>query len=354
MQKGETVIDEGRRVVCKQTLIFAIHTMKKISLYIILILVLIACQKEYSIENTIPPINIATGSLQDSAGNCSPIQVYGTYKETDTLTSDNHLIIEANFTNIGYYRIYSDTLNGFYFNVSGYAFSTGIKQLTIYGYGKPLLPINTNFKLHFGNKICLFTVLNDNPNIQTNTNNDYFPTTTNSTWTYDNTALNDTSVVTVLAKDTIIYGNTYRRFELNVPVLNKKDTLYYRKDGAGNYYRYYVVGTGIKTEFPFLKDYATTGVQWESPVVVGYLNGVPTNVKYHFTLVDRNVSATIGTNNIDSIITVQEETQYFENSNWNTKNTFIYSFAKKIGLVDITQENNIPNLLVPVRSWKIY
>lgn len=328
--------------------------MKKISFYIVIILVLVACQKEYSIENTTPPVNIAVGNLQDSAGNCRPIQIIGIYKETDSLTSSNYIIIDADFTNIGNYRIYTDTVNGFYFNAAGYAFEVGKKRLTIYGYGKPILPINTNFKLHFGTKSCSFVVLTTNTNTQTNTNDDYFPTTTNSTWTYDNSFLNDTAVVTVLAKDTIIYGNTYRRFELNVPVQNKRDTLYYRKDGTGNYYRYYVVGSGIKTEFPFLKDYATTGVQWESPVVVGDLGGVPTNVKYHFTLVDRNVTSTIGTNTIDSIITVQEETQYFENSNWNTKNTLIYSFAKKIGLVDITQENNIPNLLFPVRSWKIY
>lgn len=111
---------------------------------------------------------------------------------------------------------------------------------------------------------------------------------------------------------------------------------------------------GQKLSLLFLKDYASVGTTWESPVVVGLLSGNPSNVKYKFTLTAKDITATIGGKTIDSIITVKEETQYFELGSYNTKNTFVYSFAKKIGLVDINQQNSLPNISVPIRRWQVY
>lgn len=328
--------------------------MKKISLYIVLFIACISCEKEYSVESNGLVANTASGTLLDSAGNCQAIEVYGNYKENVIVTSENFIKANINFTAIGNFRIYSDTVNGYFFNIENYAFTTGIKTITIYGTGKPFLPIDANFTLHFGNSSCNFIVKNNTGFVtQPATSNDYFPTTTASNWTYFNSSINDTAIVTVLPVDRTISGNTYRQFALNIPLLLANDTLYYRKDGAGNYYRYYAVGSGTKTDFVFLKDYATIGASWESPVVTGSLSGNPTDVKYKFTIVDKNITATIGTFTIDSIITVKEETQYLESGLFSTKNTFIYSYAKKVGLVDVNQQNAIPNITAPITRWKI-
>jgi hypothetical protein len=329
--------------------------MKKIVLYIVFVVAFVACQKEYSVENSGGVINIATGSLQDSAGNCRAINIIGTYKQTEALTSSNYLRVNINFTAVGQFTIYSDTVNGYWFYAAGYNYSIGTQTLTVLGNGTPTLAIDGRFSLHFKNSTCNFTVPNNNGFVvQPNTSTDYFPTTTNSNWTYFNSTLNDTVFVSVFPADKILSGNTYRQFILRVPILSKSDTLLYRKDAAGNYYRYYTIGTGPKADYLFLKDFPIVGSTWDSPTVQGTLSGTPTDVRYHFTLISKNISSTIGPNTIDSIIAVKEETQYLENGVFNTKNTFVYSFAKKIGLVDLNQLNSIPNITIPITRWRVY
>lgn len=322
--------------------------MQKYYLFFIFCFAFIACEKETSIENKIPPVNIADGTLLDSAGNCKEILSFGTYKENIDLDNSNFIKATVNFTAMGNYTIYSDTVNGFWFVASGYAFTTGTKTINVAGYGKPLLPINANFTLHLNTKKCSFTVINNAVFVAPNTNNDYFPTTSYSNWTYFNSFYNDTAIVTVYPSDKTIFGNKYRQFILSVPSQSAQDTSLYRKDGAGSYYKYAAVGSGPKTEFAFLKDFQTVGAFWDSPIVVGTLNGNPTNVRYHFTLMDKDITDNVGNLTIDSIIKIKEETQYFENNAFTTKTTFIYSYAKKVGLVDINQEGAVQNITVPI------
>ena len=328
--------------------------MKKLFIYSLTIFLFISCEKEYSVEGTASGNNTATGTLLDSAGNCKNIAVFGDYKEATPLNSGNFIIAKVNFFNSGYYKIYSDTVNGIWFYYEGFAFSAGQKSISIPGYGSPFLPIDANFVLHFGNSSCSFKVIYNGSTIVQNINNDYFPTSTLSNWTYNNSSINDTVFIKVLSNNRTLDGNVYRQFAVSVPKLSAFDTLFYRKDGTGNYYKYNFIGSGPKTEFVFLKDYASVGTTWESPVVVGTLTGLPANVKYKYTILDKNISAIIGANNIDSIINVKEETQYFELGAYSTKNVFIYSYAKKIGLVDINQQNSIPNYSSPIKRWQIY
>ena len=328
--------------------------MRKLLFFTIVLFFLISCEKEYSVEGTNNANNTATGTLQDSAGNCKSIKVSGIYKEATPLNNTNYIIANVNFTTNGYFKLYSDTVNGIWFYAEGYAFAPGLKQITLNGYGTPFLAVDANFKLRFGNSLCQFQVIYNGGIVVQNANNDYFPTSTLSNWTYDNSSINDTVILNVLSANRTITGNSYRQFHLYIPKLNAHDTLFYRKDGTGNYYRYYVIGSGPKTEFAFLKDYASVGTSWESPVVVGTLSGNPTNVKYKFTIMAKDVSATINGKTIDSIINVKEETQYQELGNYNTKNIFIYSYAKKIGLVDINQQNALPPIATPIRRWQIY
>ncbi len=327
--------------------------MNKCFIFLFFSIIFNACQKETSIENKVPPVNIASGTLQDSAGNCKQIEAFGTYKENLAMDNSNYIKATINFTTVGNYTIYSDTVNGFWFSVTGYAFVTGSKVVNISAFGTPTLPINANFTLHFSNKKCFFTVINNAVFVAPNTNTDYFPTTTNSSWVYFNSFINDTAIVTVYPSDKTIFSTKYRQFILNIPSQSAYDTLLYRKDGAGGYYKYAAVGSGPKTEFPFLKDFAQVGTFWDSPIVIGTLNGNPAQVKYHFTLMNKDVTEDVGSLTFDSIIKVKEETQYFENNIFTTKTTFVYSYAKKVGLVDVNQEGAVQNITVPIARWNV-
>lgn len=327
--------------------------MSKYYLYLIICFGFIACQKETSIENKVPPINIATGNLLDSAGNCKQILSFGSYKENIAMDNSNYIKANVTFKSTGNYTIYSDTVNGFWFVDSGYAFTTGDKILNIAAYGTPTMPTNANFTLHFADKKCYFTVLNNAVFVAPNTNNDYFPTTNNSSWVYFNSFINDTAIISVYPADKTIFGTKYRQFVLNIPSQMAYDTLLYRKDGAGGYYKYAAVGSGPKTEFAFLKDFPTVGTTWDSPIVQGTLSGNPTEVRYHFTLMDKNITEDVGLFTFDSIIKIKEETQYSENNIFTTKTTFIYSYQKKVGLVDVNQEGAVQNITIPITRWDV-
>lgn len=328
--------------------------MKKLIILVLIVVAFISCEKEYSIEGTGGASSSATGTLLDSLGNCKAIQVIGIYKEATVLTASNYITASVNFTTSGNYKIYSDTVNGFYFYTEGFAFLPGPKNISIQGFGTPFIPIDTDFKLFFKNSTCRFKVNYNGSIVVQNANNDYFPTSTLSNWTYNNSSISDTVIISVLSQNKTILGNVYRQFALQVPKLNAFDTLFYRKDGTGNYYRYNVIGSGTMTEFTFLKDYIPVATSWESPVVVGTLSGNPTNVKYKFTIMEKDVTSTIGGKIFDSIISVKEETQYFDLGAYSTKNVFIYRYAKKIGLVDVTQQNAIPNITIPIKRWQVY
>lgn len=327
--------------------------MKRIITIVVVAVLIASCSKEYSVENTTTPNYTAVGSLLDDAGNCKPVVVLGNYKENVALTTENLVQVSINFSAIGNFFITTDTVNGMWFNTQSYAYTTGTKVINLQGYGKPVLAQDANFIVHLDTSYCAFTVKNG-ATVSGNTNTDYFPTTNNSNWTYYNSVLNDTALVTIKTIDKTINGNSYRQFEIYVPLLGAKDTLFYRKDGAGNYYRYYAIGSGEKADFIFLKDYVAIGTSWESPVATGILSGSPTPVKYKMTVTDKNITKTISSKTIDSIITVKEETQYLVSGSFVTKNIYVYDYAKKIGLVDVNQQNAVPNLSAPVRRWVVY
>ncbi len=327
--------------------------MKQLFLYIIILFAIASCEKETSVEGN-GNAKYAAGSLLDNAGNCKNIVVNGDYRKDSVLTAFHNIVVNVNFTAVGNFTIYTDTVNGYYYYLKGYAYATGPQLITLKGYGKILANVDAHFTLHFDNSICSFTSKTYTQVLNNGTATDYFPTTNFSTWTYDNNLISDTSITKVLGLDKNIFGNNFRKFLLQIPKFGLSDTLYFRKDGFGNYYQYDTVGTGPKVEYQILKDYASVGATWESPVVTGTYNATPTDVKYVFTLLRKNVKRTIGVNTIDSVMIVQAETQYSIGGTFTTTNTIEYSYAKKIGLVQINQTSGAAvNLSSLIRNWQV-
>lgn len=120
----------------------------------------ICCRKEYSYEGGTASL-IASGSLSDSLGNCGRITVNGSYKPNIALTDNNHITVQANISSFGSYTIYTDTVNGYYFNAKGYAGAAGLQPVQLQGYGTPLVAAVAQFALHFNNGICMFTIVPD-------------------------------------------------------------------------------------------------------------------------------------------------------------------------------------------------
>src|SRR5437762_139637 len=91
-----------------------------------------ACQKEHSLESGNGP---SEGLLQDDgAGDCLPKTVAGAYVVGTALTgTSNYIDVQVNVTKTGTFTIYTDTVNGMYFRVSGIFTTLGLNTVRLKG-----------------------------------------------------------------------------------------------------------------------------------------------------------------------------------------------------------------------------
>ncbi|MEO7120607.1 MAG: hypothetical protein ABIY62_05890 [Ginsengibacter sp.] len=158
-----------------------------------------SCTKDYSYEGgrTLLP---TAGTLQDSAGNCKAIIVNGSYQANIPVNNNNYITVQLDITNPGSYNIYTDTVNGFYFRAAGIDTNTGIQSVTLKAYGKPMLPIENDFIVHFNQSVCNFTIMPASPTVSFSGNCD--STIVNGNY-ITATQLNASDTVNILVNVTI-------------------------------------------------------------------------------------------------------------------------------------------------------
>lgn len=299
---------------------------------------LIACSKETSFE-TGNPFGIAEGTLKDSIGNCQGIVLNGNYAVDTVLTDANYVTVTATIATAGKYKIYSDTVNGFWFRDSAYVLTAGVQTFKLKGFGKPILPIASTFTIVFNTSSCLFNITptgaGGSGNV-TPASGEYFPTTTNSNWTYSNSGLADTVRYTCTNFTTTVNSNSYRLF-----VSSRGDSLLYRKDSLqGNYYQYVTYtgdpGSSGSLEYKFLDDKLPLNSFWESVEFSIKINGQNYTFKIRFTIDDKNSSYTINGITFNNVIKVKEQTLQKDAGGLfsiNNSSTEYFYYAKKIGII---------------------
>jgi hypothetical protein len=117
-----------------------------------------SCQKEYSLELS---GTRSSGSLQKDGGTgeCLPKTVEGVFEAGTPIDgATSYIDVQVNVTNIGTYRIYSDTLNGFYFDSKGSFTSTGLVTIRVPGNGTPANPGIQNFVVRYDTTMCVVSV----------------------------------------------------------------------------------------------------------------------------------------------------------------------------------------------------
>lgn len=342
--------------------------MKKSYLYIFLpvafLFVVIGCQKETSRE-TGNIQNSANGSLLDSAGNCQSAVVNGRYKMDSLLTDSNYVLVNANFSNSGKFAITTDTVNGMWFNASGYTLGAGTTVLKLKGNGKPILPNTSNFVVSMNGANCSFA-------ITVTSDGDYLPTSAGSFWSFQylpklNTGSGsiDSFLVSVIGAPIPYNVKNYYQYATSM-----LDTFYFAKDGAGSYYEFGTLDfdyTGIFDstgfiEYPYLKDNLPVNSSWDSPeaaVKFGSFNGGVSKsgtAKVTFTIMGVNLSYTIAGQTLNNVIQVKREVYFKENGSLTYSKVLegIATYAKGIGLIDqsITLSNTSTQS-IPVLRWHI-
>lgn len=314
------------------------------------IVLLVSCEKEYSLENGGFSMT-ARGTLLDSLGNCKQMKVNGSYKVDVNLTSSNFVQANVNFITTGKYKIYSDTVNGMWFQDSGFVLTTGTQKVSVRGYGKPLLPKSSVFTLKFNGTACTFTVTTSGSGgTGGGGGDDYFPTTTASNWTYKympGIGNIDTFRVEVAEQTLTIDSLEYFQFARSLG-----DTFYFAKNSAiGNYYAlstidfdYAFIFDSVPPFFityPFLKERAAVNESWETEEY-GTVKLTTAGVteygvtKATFTIVSKNtVPYTVGGNTYQNVIAVRRQILFKPtNGTFRPVLTGISYYAKGFGLID--------------------
>jgi PBP1b-binding outer membrane lipoprotein LpoB len=117
------------------------------------------CAKEYSVEtNVVPASTVATGTLQDSSGNCLPYSVQGTFYAGIIPSDTSYVQMQVNVYTTGSYNIQTNVQNGFQLSAAGVFITTGINQVNMKASGTPINPMATNFTVMYDSLSCIITV----------------------------------------------------------------------------------------------------------------------------------------------------------------------------------------------------
>ncbi len=134
--------------------------LKSFFFFAFLVVTLLSCDKEYSIEG----YNIGGGtsggtstfSLDGTPGVCNNASIQGNYMAGVPTTSANNVVLTVNVTVLGTYTLTTSTTNGFSFAGSGTFTQLGFQLIQLNANGTPTNPGVINFRA--GAQSCSFNV----------------------------------------------------------------------------------------------------------------------------------------------------------------------------------------------------
>jgi hypothetical protein len=152
-------------------------------------------------------------------------------------------------------------------------------------------------------------------------NEDYFPNTTGSTWTYDGPL---ESTMTVTGETKTFDGKIYS--ELMSEGAQSGESYLYKNSG-----KYFLRGfAGVPVELLILKDNVNEGAEWSQDITY---NG--TKNTFTYTLAQKNIQEQIGTELFDNVIVVQIHQTTVAYGFEVDLADFSFHFAKGIGIIRI-------------------
>jgi hypothetical protein len=242
----------------------------------------------------------AAFALQGAGSACMNAVVQGSYAKGVALTSANKVDVQLNVTSPGSYIISTNTANGFSFSGTGTLTTTGVQTISLNASGTPVNADSTLFTVTAGGSSCTIKVGVSGTTPPSTPNNDHFPLTPNSWWSYfEVSSPSDTLKLTNVGTATIS-GNTYRIFQHRNNA-DPFDSSYYRKVG-NDYFEYtfadkfsLVTFDGdVAGDILFLKEGLANGTTWTSAEFSGTINSIAAKLRYQFTAVDANATVTLG------------------------------------------------------------
>lgn len=123
------------------------------ALLVTLIMISFSCQRELFFD-VLP----SQGSLKDSAGNCLPKTIAGTYSAATPAVDSNFIKVAVAVTRAGAYTISTDTVNGYSFRATGSFADTGLQEVKLQAKGTPAFEGLNVFTASYNGTSCLISI----------------------------------------------------------------------------------------------------------------------------------------------------------------------------------------------------
>jgi hypothetical protein len=302
----------------------------------------------------------AVFTVQGTPGSCLHAIVAGEYIKGVSLTNSSTVSIDVTVTKPGTYSVSTTSVNGYRFVGFGSLTATGNQTIILTATGTPLKAGTDNFTLNAIVSSCTFPVIVPEPVVVTN--NDHFPLTLKSYWSYNDLVnVGDTLTRTIADSAFNIYTVMNEQYRYGGPVpyyFRRTGNDYYEYGLVDKYTRSFAFVPAIKGEILFLKENIITGDTWTSPEYTGTLNsGQPIFLQYHFTCDNDDGALTINGKSFIHVYEivlrpqVRSATIYPYNSTGEIISLF---YAKGVGLIyakNIT--DGFKRLELQLRNWKV-
>ena len=303
-------------------------------------------------------------SLEGAPFACSNAVVTGVFAKGAATDTFAKVSIVVNVISTGSYSVSTNTVNGYKFSAAGTFTVMGVQIINLTPSGAPINAGVDDFTLTGVSSSCGFSVTVVNP-VPLN-NNDHFPLTANSYWTYDDLFnVGDTLKKYIPDSLTRINGNNYRvmyeqaKFGNPVPFFYRKDAdAYYENISADKYTTSLKFKRQINVDFPFVKESLKTGDTWTSDEYIDTATfGQQIFLRYDFTCNNADAKVTFKGNTFSNVYKItmrpkiKSATTYPYDSTSEIVNIW---YAKGIGVIYYRKINNGFTIYeYQIRNWLI-
>lgn len=134
--------------------------MKTILALVLFSFIFSSCTKSPDPSNPNDPSSDSNAqfTLVGAPGDCSSANLNGQYRVGIILNSSNTLSVNVVFQKPGYYRLYTDTINGIFFFIDTNFSNVGSQTIKLNGFGTPLNTGIFSFKLKSKTNNCQFAL----------------------------------------------------------------------------------------------------------------------------------------------------------------------------------------------------
>ena len=277
----------------------------------------------------------ATYTLNGAPGACSGAVVNGMYITGVAVTAANTVSLGVNVTGLGTYTISTNTNNGLTFSKSGSFIALGPQTVILDAAGTPPGTGSFNYTATGGTSTCTFTV--------TVVNNDYFPLTQNSWWSYNSTGYAPDSLYKKATTIASVNSNNYRKMDYGNGTM--VDGNYFFRKSVSDYYEYlgvdsfssnYSFQTYQMGDLLFLKESSPAATTWMSPEFIGVDlgTGFPLKLQYSFTITSTGGTQTINGVTYNNVTLVSWKCMANLNNTGYVDDALLESYySKGVGLI---------------------